>query len=114
MLITFKSKSAGSVSMYEEHAKAILDLLGKDAERGVITAAETGDAITALEAEIERIKNDSAAENISNDEAPGQDDPDSESEHRQADTVKFSTRVFPFLEMLRAANKDGNSVAWGV
>jgi hypothetical protein len=114
MLVTFKSKSAASVSMYEEHAKAILDLLGKDTERGVITAAETGDAITALETEIEKIKNNSAAESMSNDDVPDQDELDNDSEHHQVDTVKFSIRVFPFLEMLRAAHKDGNSVTWGV
>lgn len=114
MLVTFKSKSAGNVSMYQEHARSILDLLGKDTERGVITAAETGDAIAVLETEAERIQNNSAAENMSSDDVPDQNEPDSDSEHRQIDTVKFSTRVFPFLEMLRAAHKDGNSIIWGV
>jgi len=37
MLITFTSKSSADVLMYETHAKPILDLLGKDTQRGVIT-----------------------------------------------------------------------------
>ena len=40
MLVTFKSKAAAEILMYEAHAKPILDLLGKDIERGVITADE--------------------------------------------------------------------------
>ncbi len=52
MLVTFKSKNATDVMMYAEHAKPILDLLHKDIQRGVITAAETGPAIAALEAAI--------------------------------------------------------------
>ncbi|MET0855455.1 MAG: DUF1840 family protein, partial [Telluria sp.] len=30
MLITFTSKAAAEVTMYKEHAKRMLDLLGKD------------------------------------------------------------------------------------
>ena len=52
MLVTFKSKSAAEVLMYKEHAKRILDLLHKDVNRGVITAAETGNAVKKLETEI--------------------------------------------------------------
>lgn len=56
MLITFKSKAAADVLMYATHAKPILDLLGKDVGRGVITAGETGEAIRHIEAEIVRRK----------------------------------------------------------
>ncbi len=52
MLVTFKSKAAAEILMYEAHAKPILDLLGKDIERGVITADETGQAIERIESEI--------------------------------------------------------------
>ena len=38
MLVKFKSKAAADVVMYEEHAKLILDLLGKDVKQGIITA----------------------------------------------------------------------------
>ena len=52
MLITFTSKASAEVLMYKEHAKRILDLLGKDADRGVITAAESTQAVAVLEKEI--------------------------------------------------------------
>ena len=56
MLIIFKSKAAAEVIMYEEHAKRILDLLGKDVKRGVITAEEAPAAIARLESEIAQSK----------------------------------------------------------
>lgn len=100
MLVIFKSKAATEVIMYEEHAKRILDLLGKSTGRGIITAEETAGAIAAIQAEIDAEK-----------AAHGGEDGDDE---RARQHVGFATRSFPFLEMLRAANKRGNDVMWGV
>ena len=55
MLITFTSKAAPEVLMYKDHAKRILDLLQKDSDRGVITAAEAPQAVAVLNA-VPRIK----------------------------------------------------------
>jgi len=107
MLITFKSKAAAEVVMYKEHAKPILDLLHKDVERGVITAAETASAIAKLEAEI-------AASRLPPPEAVQRDDDGDDNEHEPVEAVSFSTRAYPLLEMLRAAQRDGRDVVWGV
>ena len=112
MLITFKSKAAADVVMYEEHAKRILDLLGKDVKRGVITAAETGDAIARLEAEIAQSKTPPDAQEARSDDTSGSSNDDNEQESRQF--VSFATRSYPLLEMLRAAQKQGQVVAWGI
>ena len=102
MLIIFKSKAAAEVIMYEEHARRILDLLGKDAKRGVITAEEAPGAIAKLEAEIAQGKGNTA------------DDQADEHEPAATRNVSFATRVYPLLEMLRAANRKKQSVAWGI
>ena len=60
MLITFKSKAAADIIMYKTHAKRILTLLGKEIDRGVITAEETAQAIARLEAAIAESKNQDA------------------------------------------------------
>ncbi len=112
MLITFKSKAASEVVMYKEHAKPILDLLHKDLERGVITAAETASAIAKLEAEITASRQAQAQKNAPHD---AEQDNDNDDEDREpVEIVSFSTRVYPLLEMLRAAHKDGQDVMWGV
>ena len=110
MLITFKSKAAAEVLMYAKHAKPLLDLLGKDTQRGVITADESADAIRRIEAEIARRKQAEAAEQA----AAGEPADDPESEAMRAGQVSFATRAFPLLEMLRAAQRDGEFVMWGV
>lgn len=106
MLITFKSKAAADVLMYQQHAEPILHLLGKLSERGVISADEMPDAILKLEAEIARQKSMHVAK------------PDTEDEyvsHDQAmQSVGFSVRAFPLLEMMRAAKRDQSLIMWGV
>ena len=114
MLVTFKSKSAAEVLMYEEHARRILDLLGKDVKRGVITAAETGNAITRLEAEIEQSRLHSASESIQHDIDAHHGAAGDDNDHEPVETVSFATRSYPLLEMLRAAQKEGQVVAWGI
>jgi hypothetical protein len=114
MLITFKSKAAAEVMMYEQHAKRILDLFGKDAKRGVITAAEAPSVITKLEAEIAESKAHSASGEVTHD-IETHIDPEGEfEEHEASQVVTFATRAYPLLEMLRAARAEGSDVLWGV
>lgn len=108
MLVTFKSKAAAEILMYEKHAKPILDLLGKEVTRGIITAAEMPQAVARLEAEIEESRKREAAEQA---ERPEQDE---EEQAARPQGVSFATRAYPLLEMLRAAQKANADVMWGV
>lgn len=114
MLITFKSKAAAEVLMYEEHANRILDLLHKDHKRGVITAAETAHAIKVLEGEISESKAHVASEAVQRDIVAHHGDEGDDNEHEQPETVHFSSRAYPLLEMLRAAREESADVMWGV
>ena len=114
MLVTFKSKAAAEVMMYEQHARRILDLFGKDVDRGVITASETPDAIRKLAAEIAESRMHPVSDEVTHDidahHGPEGDDND----HEQAQIVTFATRAYPLLEMLRAARAENSDVLWGV
>lgn len=116
MLITFKSKAAAEFMMYEEHAKRLLDLLHKDAKIGVITAAETDHAIKVLEGEIDENKAHFAAGAVQRDVTAhhNENGDDHEHEHEQSEAVRFSSRAYPLLEMLRAARDENCDVLWGV
>lgn len=118
MLITFTSKATADVLMYENHARPILELLHKDVKRGVITAAETASAISVLEAEIERSKIEPDIEpdiDLPADVgASGTGHTVDEQEDQHLQSVRFSTRAYPILEMLRAAERAGKDVMWGV
>jgi len=114
MLVTFKSKAAAEVLMYEDHAKRILDLLHKDVTRGIITANEMPGAIARLEAEIAESKTHPASEEVQRDVSTHHGESGDDNEHEPVEVVTFSTRAYPLLEMMRAAQKDGKDVMWGV
>ncbi|HEX7635592.1 MAG TPA: DUF1840 domain-containing protein [Noviherbaspirillum sp.] len=113
MLVTFKSKAAADVLMYEEHAKRILDLLHKDVKRGIITAAEAPKAVARLEAEIAESKLHPPSEEVQHDGAH-HDESSDDNEHEPVEFVSFATRAYPLLEMLRAAQREHNDVMWGI
>ncbi len=108
MLVTFKSKAAAEVLMYGVHAKPILDLLGKDLERGVITADEAGDAIRRIESEI------ASRRDVEQKAAHAQGQEEDEAPDPRGANISFGTRAYPLLEMLRAANREHEFVMWGV
>lgn len=114
MLVTFKSKAAADVLMYEEHAKRILDLLHKDVKRGIITAAEAPKAIAKLEAEIAESKLHPASEEMQHDVLAHHGESGDDNEHEPVEFVSFATRAYPLLEMLRAAQRENNDVMWGI
>lgn len=112
MLITFTSKSAADVLMYETHAKPLLDLLGKETKRGVITAEETGEAIARIESAIDASKKPTGASHHGDvSDVSTDDDEDNTLAERG---VSFAARAFPLLEMLRAAHREQQFVMWGV
>lgn len=105
MLITFKSKAAADIIMYKEHAQRILDLLGKEVDRGIIVRADMKKAIAIIEAAIAESRSHPISQ---------QKQADEESDHDPADDVSFSSRAYPLLEMLRAASEQDQDVVWGV
>lgn len=121
--------------MFEENAKQILDLLDKDTDKGIITAEQTADAIVKLENEIERRKMIEAQEKADREriekeeqerrerekEEGKEEDDEKESERdrkkevaRPDPKVSFSARTYPFLQLLKAANKKKKDIYWGV
>jgi hypothetical protein len=113
MLITFRSKAAPEVMMYKEHAKRILDLLGKDVDRGVITAAEAPKAVETIEREIAESRKHQATDEVENDVKAHHGERE-DNDHEGAQLVSFSTRAYPLLEMLRSARDYKADVMWGV
>jgi hypothetical protein len=111
MLITFTSKASAEVMMFKEHAKPILDLLGKDADRGVITAAESAEAIAVLDSKIAENRMHPTSDDVLRDIDAHQDNGN---EHTSVQSVSFATRAFPLLVMLRAAREQKADVLWSV
>ncbi|MFZ6818860.1 DUF1840 domain-containing protein [Undibacterium sp. Ji22W] len=110
MLIIFKSKAAAEVIMYKEHIAVVLELLEKKVDRGVITASEIPGAIAQIEKLIEEDKNQRKLQEKKEED----DDLDEFEKKKKLDTVTLSARLFPLLEMLKAASKEQTDILWGV
>jgi replicative DNA helicase len=113
MLIKFTSKAYPEVLMYKEHAKRILDLLHKESDRGVITAAEAPQAVEILEREIAESRKHQPSEAVQQDVKAHHREAE-DTEHEGAELVSFATRAYPLLEMLRGARDNKCDVLWGV
>lgn len=102
MLIVFRSKGAGDVRMFAEHAMLLLDAIGKPFQlsgkpQGILTAPEVPAALARLRAAAENARRDRSEA-----EKPGEPVP-----------IGFSQRAFPLIELLERAEKTGNDVVWG-
>lgn len=115
MLITFKSKVAADIIMYETHAAPFLEQLGKNTKQGIITAAECPHAAALLEKQIIDSRASEKARQAQEEDLK-ETDPDAAEKLRQAAAahVSFAARFFPLLEMLQAASKKGCDIVWGV
>lgn len=105
MLITFKSHAAQDLIMMRDLAVTLLGIIGKQlGERGVITKEELPHAIHRLES---AVIDDKYAHHGDTGKAGREDDEEEEPLH-------LGQRAFPLLDMLRASQREGCDVLWGV
>ncbi|WP_420993953.1 DUF1840 domain-containing protein [Cupriavidus sp. 30B13] len=107
MLITFKSHAAQDLIMMKDLAVTLLGIIGKHlGERGVITAEELPRAIHKLEAAVTDAKRAHPAESSVS--------PDHRHDEDEEEPLHLGQRAFPFLDMLRASQRENTEVMWGV
>ena len=122
MLVIFKSKVAGDIIMYEENAKPILELMGKEVRQGIIQPDEIPGLLSKLDAEIARRKEVEAQEKA---EREAREREDAEKAERDGvfyekprrvtpEPVSFSARAYPLMDMLQRAHKKNKDIVWGV
>jgi hypothetical protein len=108
MLVTFKCHAAPDVTMLENLAQYLVGIIGKQlGKRGVITHEEVGTAISKLEAAIVFDKKERL-------EHEGHFHEGEEGHEHHELPVGLAQRAFPFLDMLRAAQRENVDILWGV
>lgn len=108
MLITFKSPASPDVIMMEDLAEYLLGIIGKQlTARGVITREEVPSAIQKLETAVATDKKERA-------EHEGHFHEGEEGHHPHEHAVGLAQRAFPFIDMLRLAQKDDKDILWGI
>jgi hypothetical protein len=107
-MITFRSQAAGDVMMFDDVAKRMMDIMGKEvAARGVITVEQLPDAIVRLKAVIaeERARHAGEYDRPETEEVPG---------GGKREYVGLAPRAVPLLQLLEYSLKDEKPVTWGV
>jgi hypothetical protein len=108
MLITFKSPAAPDVMMLENLAEYLLGIIGKQlTERGVISHEDIPAAIEKLEAAVSTDKQKRA-------EGDGHFHEGEEGHEPHEIPIGLAQRAYPFLDMLRLAQKENKDILWGV
>ena len=105
MLYKFKSKNAGDVIMLEPHGRLVLEIIGKEAgPKGIILPEQMPAAMLDLRAAIEKEelleRQQQLAQNAE--------------QKNQPPGIALRHRALPFMQMLEACHRQGDSVMWGV
>ncbi|WP_250462723.1 DUF1840 domain-containing protein [Caballeronia sp. GAFFF2] len=108
MLITFKTSAAPDVMMLQNLAEYLLGIIGKQLnERGVITHDELPAAIEKLEAAVSTDKKERA-------EHDGHFHEGEDGHEPHEIPIGLAQRAYPFLDMLRLAQREHTDILWGV
>ena len=108
-LVRFTSKAAGEIFMFEDNARRIFEILGKDATpKGIVTAEQVPAALAALRAAVEEERRLAVAN------GPGASNPDDQQSGENPQFIRLGQRAFPLIDMLERAAKKKVEVLWGV
>jgi hypothetical protein len=108
MLFTFKSSASPDVIMLDNLAEYLLGIIGKELRtRGVITHDELPAAIEKLQAAVVQDKKD-------REEHDGRFHEGEEGHGTHEIPIGLAQRAFPFLDMMRLAQKANANILWGV
>ncbi len=120
MPITFKSQATGDLVMLNQHAEALLQLLGKTSTApGIIEVADMPQALSVFRA-IPDPREDAhkahAAEALTGD-TPEDGAEEAESPKTlsfQDEPVSLRQRAAPFIRLIEQAQAEGKPIVWGV
>jgi hypothetical protein len=109
-MIVFRSQAAADIMMFDDVAKRMMAVMGKEeSARGIITIEQLPEAIARLKAAIAADKALHAGEQP-------EDQPDSEPTPSggKRPYVGFARRAVPLVELLEYSLRDEKPVMWGV
>jgi hypothetical protein len=104
MLYKFKSQASADLIMFEEHAKAILEIIGKEpTPKGILLLKDMPQALLALEAATQ----DKASAHSTSAQ-------DMRSEEEDPKAVSLRQRAAPFKKMIKQCMLEEHPIVWGV
>lgn len=120
-VLEFRSPAAGGFIMMSDTFKRICEVLGRHySDSGCLLPEDLNEAIEKIEAEIAREKAVMAEikQKEHEDDLKGktvfQTFAEEDEEKKARERISFCMRVYPFLEMMKAAKKKDVKLWWGV
>lgn len=107
-MITFRSRAAADVMMFDDVAKRMMDLMGKEqTARGIVTVEQLPEVIARLKAAIaaDRALHAGELDTPESEPVPG---------GGQRAYVGLAQRAVPLVQLLEYSLKDETPVTWGV
>lgn len=107
-MITFRSQAAGDVMMFDDVAKRMMDIMGKEpTARGIITVEQLPEAIARLKAVIaeDRARHAGEVDTPETEDVPG---------GGKREYVGLAQRAVPLMQLLEYSLKDEKPVMWGL
>jgi len=129
MLYKFKSKASGDVIMFETHAKALLEIMGKDpSAKGILLVADMPKALEALEVALKKHGHEAnhEAEHEADHEAdhevshekghasPAKHRSKEQEQGQESFAVSLGQRAAPMRQMIKQCILEGHPIVWGV
>jgi len=116
-MITFQSDASGDVMMFDEVARHMMEIMGKETTtRGVVTVEQMPDCIARLKSAIaeDRARAHNAHPHGNSHEDTGGDSGGGEAESGIAARVSLAQRAVPLVELLERSFQREKPVLWGV
>ena len=111
MLVTFRSKASGSITMFGEVASQLLHMMGATGRiPGALMGEDVNDALRQLETSLARIKQEGAADTTPAPPALNEDAEAEEEEHEPP--VELIVRAAPLVDLLQRAAAAKAEVTW--
>lgn len=103
-MITFRSEVGPDIMMFDEVARRMMELMGKEkTARGVVTVEQLPETIAGLRA--------ATAQDRAQGQEPAADD---EADGSAPPPVGLAQRALPLIELLEISLARGKPVTWGV
>ena len=118
MIYQFETRAGGRITYTDVVGAQLLHLIGKQpGPRGVITVEDIPAALRVLEAAVQREKEMTAEQRQDLEPHAGDDgrrsDPRDDEREREP-PVSLGQRAFPFIDLLKHAQKMNEDVTWGI
>jgi hypothetical protein len=113
MLITFRSKATGSITMFGDTAKQLLSMMGATGRiPAALTGPNVGAALNRLESSLADLQKRASADHHTAAPPAMNEDMEAEDDDDHEPSIEIAVRAAPLIDLLRRASAAKAEVMW--